>query len=309
MDNSVYQFLMKEEKRVRTDFFLKSQLPSLSRSFIQQLIQKGKVLVNGRAGRQAYLLKKGDRVRIEVPSSPQLTLVPEPIPLDILWEDSYLLVINKPSGMSVHPISFKQRGTMVNALLYNCSHLSKVGGILRQGIVHRLDKNTSGVMVVAKDDYTHLALAAQFRKRVTKKTYLALARGKPAQGKGIIEMRIGRSPAGGKKMSREGKFSRESITRYQVLKQWGKWCLLQMQPLTGRTHQIRLHLHSINCLLVGDKLYGGKRWQDFPCKVERGMLHAKSLGFFHPGEKKWMEFEAPLPLDMKKAIDCLVNGE
>ena len=305
MDNSVYQFLVKEEKRVRTDIFLKSQLPFFSRSFIQELIRKGKVLVNGRVGKQAYLLRKGDRVRIEVLSFPQLTLVPEPIPLDILWEDSYLLVVNKSSGMSVHPVSFKQRGTLVNALLYHSPHLSKVGGILRQGVVHRLDKNTSGVMVVAKDDYTHLALAAQFRKRVVKKIYLALARGEPAQDKGIIEMRIGRNPAGGKKMSREGKFSREAITHYQVLKQWEKWCLLELRPLTGRTHQIRLHLHSINCLLVGDKLYGGKKWQDFPCKIERGMLHAKSLGFFHPREKKWMEFEALLPLDMKEAIEVV----
>lgn len=305
-ENISYQFLVEEEERVRTDCFLKSRLPSLSRSFIQELIQKGKVFVNDGVGKQAYLLKKGDRVRIDVPSSPQSALVlPEPIPLDILWEDSYLLVVNKPAGMSVHPVSFKQRGTLVNALLYHCSHLSKVGGILRQGIVHRLDKDTSGAMVVAKDDCTHLALAAQFRKRVTKKRYLALARGKPSEDKGIIETKIGRSPAGGKKMSTGGKFSREAVTHYQVLKQWENWCLLELRPLTGRTHQIRLHLHSINCFLVGDKLYGGKKWQDFPGKVERAMLHAKSLGFFHPREKKWMEFEASLPLDMKQAIEVV----
>jgi len=309
MINSSHHFLAKEEERIRTDIFLKKQLPHLSRSFIQKLIQKGKVLINEEVKKQDYLLKKGDKVRIDIPPSPQAVVTAEPIFLDILWEDSYLLVVNKPAGMLTHPVSFEQRNTLVNALLYHCSHLSQVGGVLRQGIVHRLDKDTSGVMVIAKDDYVHLALMAQFRKRVIKKTYLALARGKPVQNKGIIEVRIGKSPANGKKMSREGKLSREAITHYWVLKRWGKWCLLKLHPLTGRTHQIRLHLQSINCFLVGDSLYGGKKWRDFPCRIERSMLHAFTLGFFHPRREKWMEFKAPLPSDMRRAINCLANGK
>lgn len=305
MNNSCYRFLVKEKEDARIDLFLKRQLPHLSRSFIQKLIQKNKILVNEQTKEQDCLLKKGDRVKINIPSSSRLTITAEPIPLDVLWEDSYLLVVNKPAGMLTHPATFEQRGTLVNALLYHCTHLSKVGGILRQGIVHRLDKDTSGVLVIAKDDYMHLALTAQFRKRVVQKTYLALARGRPVREKGTIEVRIGRSPMGGKKMSREGRLSRNAITRYQVLKQWEEWCLLRVHPLTGRTHQIRLHLQSINCFLVGDSLYGGKRWRDFPCRIERLMLHALTLGFFHPNKQKWMEVKAPLPSDIKEAISCL----
>jgi len=305
MNNSCYWFLVKEKESARIDLFLKKQLPHLSRSFIQELIQKNKILVNEQTKEQDYLLKKGDRVKIDIPSSSRPTITAEPISLNVLWEDSYLLIVNKPAGMLTHPATFEQKGTLVNALLYYCPHLSRVGGILRQGIVHRLDKDTSGVMVIAKDDYIHLALAAQFRKRVTQKTYLALARGKPVRDKGTIEVRIGRSPTIGKKMSREGKFSRDAITRYQVLRQWEEWCLLRLHPLTGRTHQIRLHLQSINCFLVGDSLYGGKRWHDFPCRIERPMLHALVLGFFHPKKEKWMEVKAPLPSDMKEAINCL----
>lgn len=306
-----HQFLVDEKEGVRVDLFLKRRLPDISRSFIQELIKKDRVLVNGRVKGQDFLLKKGDRVTVNIlsPSSLQSTVTAEPIFLNILWEDAHLLVVNKPAGMSTHPGSLGQKGTLVNALLYHCPRLSQVSGILRQGVVHRLDKGTSGVIIIAKDDYVHLALMAQFRKRVVRKTYLALARGKPTQDKGIIEVKIGRSPTTGKKMSREGRFSREAITHYRVLRQWEKWCLLRLNPLTGRTHQIRLHLQSINCFLVGDRLYGGKKWHDFPYPIERPMLHALALGFFHPRSGEWMEVKAPLPSDMKEAISCLVNGE
>ena len=309
MNNSRYWFLVKEKEIARIDLFLKKQLPHLSRSFIQELIQKNNILVNEKTKEQDYLLRKGDRVKVSIPFSSRPNISAEPIVLDILWEDSCLLVVNKPAGMLTHPATFKQKGTLVNALLHHCPHLSSVGGILRQGIVHRLDKDTSGVMVIAKDDYVHLALAAQFRKRVTQKTYLALARGNPVRDKGMIEAKIGRSPTNGKKMSRGGSLSRDAITRYEVLKRWEDWCLLKLHPLTGRTHQIRLHLQSINCFLVGDSLYGGKRWHSFPCRIERPMLHALTLGFFHPRRGKWMELKAPLPPDIREAIDCLVNRE
>jgi len=199
--SGIQQFLVQEEKRIRLDLFLKQQMPCFSRSFIQSLIRKGKIFVNKEASKQAYLVEKGDRIEVNIPSSGQPIPVPEPIPLSILWEDSSLLVINKPAGMLVHPVYPGQGGTLVNALLAHGNHLSKVGGILRQGIVHRLDKDTSGVMVVAKDDPTHLALAAQFRKRIVRKTYLALVRGRPSQNEGTIEAKIGRSPKAGKKMT------------------------------------------------------------------------------------------------------------
>jgi len=308
MSNSCYSFLVKEKEIARIDLFLKKQLTHLSRSFIQELIQKNNILVNEQTKEQDYLLRKGDRVKVSIPFSSRSNISAEPIVLDILWEDSCLLLVNKPAGMLSHPVNFEQKGTLVNALLYHCPHLSRVGGILRQGIVHRLDKDTSGVMVIAKDDYIHLALAAQFRKRVTQKTYLALARGNPVQDKGMIEAKIGRSSTNGRKMSRGGSIGRDAITRYEVLKRWEDWCLLKLHPLTGRTHQIRLHLQSINCFLVGDSLYGGKRCYDFPCRIERHMLHALTLGFFHPRRKKWMELKAPLPSDMREAINCLVDS-
>lgn len=303
--SGIQQFLVQEEKRIRLDLFLKKQMPCFSRSFIQSLIRKGKVFVNKEASKQAYLVEKGDRIEVNIPSSGQPIPVPEPIPLSILWEDSSLLMINKPAGMLVHPVSPGQGGTLVNALLAHGNHLSKVGGILRQGIVHRLDKDTSGVMVVAKDDPTHLALAAQFRKRIVRKTYLALVRGRPSQNEGTIEAKIGRSPKAGKKMTIEGRYSQEAVTTYRLLRQWENWSLLEIHPLTGRTHQIRLHLHFINCFLLGDVLYASRKGKDFPHKLKRAMLHAKSLGFFHPRKEQWMEFEAPLPQDMNDAICCL----
>ena len=307
MGNSYYSFSVKGKEGARIDLFLKKQLPHLSRSFIQELIQEDRVLVDEQTKEQDYLLKKGEEVKINVPhpAPPRLNISAEPIVLDVLWEDRSLLVVNKPAGMLSHPATFYQKGTLVNALLHHCPRLSGVAGVLRQGIVHRLDKGTSGVMVVAKDDYTHLALAAQFRKRVTRKIYLALAKGNPVRDKGIVEARIGRSSSNGKKMSIGGRSCREAVTHYQVVRQSGGWCLLRLHPLTGRTHQIRLHLQSINCFLVGDSLYGGKKWEDFPIRAERPMLHALTLGFFHPKKGKWMELEAPLPPDIGKAISYL----
>ena len=305
MKNSPYSFCVQEEETERIDLFLKRRLPDLSRRSIQELIRKGEVLVNEGNKEQDYVLRKGDRVTVHIPLAAQASVDAEPIALDILWEDSWLLLVNKPAGILTHPAAFKQKGTLVNALLYHCQNLSSVGGVLRQGIVHRLDKGTSGVMVVAKGDAVHLALAAQFRKRVTQKTYLALARGNPLRDSGTIETQIGRSPTDGRKMVRGGRSSRDAVTHYDVLKRRGDWCLLKLRPLTGRTHQIRLHLQSINCFLVGDSLYGGRRWKDFPCRIARPMLHALRLGFFHPRKGEWMEIEAPLPPDMREATVCL----
>ena len=300
-----YYFKVKENKKERVDSFLKSSLSSLSRNFIQQLIKSEKVTVNARAVKSSYSLKKGDEVRVSIPSPPSLTVPAEPIPLDIIWEDDDLLVVNKPSGMIVHPTSYRQKGTLVNALLYHTHSLSKLSGPLRWGIVHRLDKDTSGTLVVAKNNLTHIALTTQFKKREVKKVYLALVRGKPSQKEGLINLRIGRSPKSGIKMVREGKLAREAITRYRTLREWGKWSLIQLHPLTGRTHQIRVHLQSINCFLLGDRLYGGRKGREFPILIRRAMLHSKLLGFFHPKRGEWMEFEAPLPADMETIIKFL----
>ncbi len=300
-----FNFTVENGEKERLDIFLKKRFPYLSRSFIQKLIIKGKVTVEGEVSKPAYFLKGGERIMATFPLLLKSSVKGEPIPLDVLWEDDFLLVVNKPAGMLTHPTGFGQSGTLVNALLFHCHHLSHIGGELRQGIVHRLDRDTSGLLVVAKDDETHLALISQFKKRIVKKVYIALVRGRPSQDKGSIEAEIGRSYRKGTRMSLKGKNPRKAKTGYQVLKEWGKWSLLKLSPETGRTHQIRLHLHCINCFLIGDSFYGGKKGREFPYKVRRGMLHAQKLSFLHPQRKEWMEFEAPLPQDMKEAIKIL----
>jgi len=298
-------FRVEAEKKLRLDLFLKNNLPYLSRSFIQGTIQRGEVKVDGELREQDYSLQRGEIVTLTLSSPIKMEVKPEAISLDILWEDESLVVVNKPPGMLVHPTSSQTKGTLVNALLHHSPRLSTLGGWERRGIVHRLDKDTSGAMVVAKDDHTHLALASQFRKRIVKKIYLALVQGNPPQDEGRIATRIERSSRSGIKMSVKGRGGREAITEYKVLKKWEDSSLLKLHPLTGRTHQIRLHLHSINCYLAGDKLYGGKKGRNFPYPAKRSMLHARALGFFHPGKRDWMEFTAPLPRDMKEAMEFL----
>jgi len=288
----------------RLDIFVKSKLNFLSRSFIQTLVQQGDITVNEEKVKPSHRLKRADLIRIKIPPISPEVLEAEPIPLKIVWEDESLLVLNKPPGMVVHPTRPGQKGTLVNALLHYSPHLSQVSGPLRQGIVHRLDRDTSGVMVVAKNDLIHLALSAQFRKREVKKIYLALVRGMPRQNEGIIEAKIARSPRSGNKMIL-AETGRQSITHFKVINTWaGKWSILELHPLTGRTHQIRIHLRFLSCPVVGDRVYGGKR-EEFPGKTKRAYLHAKVLGFYHPLKKEWMEFEAPLPEDMQEVIDLL----
>lgn len=304
-----YRFPVEEEKKLRLDLFLKNNLPHLSRSFIQGAIQRGEVKVDGELREKDYSLQRGQIVILTLSSPVKIEVKPEAIPLDILWEDETLMVVNKSPGMLVHPTSRQTKGTLVNALLHHSPRLSTLGGWGRQGIVHRLDKDTSGAVVVAKDDHTHLALASQFRKRIVKKIYLGLAQGNPPQDKGRIATRIERSSHGGIKMSIKGRGGREAVTEYKVLKKWENCSLLELHPLTGRTHQIRLHLHLINCYLAGDTLYGGKKGRNFPYPVKRTMLHARVLGFFHPGKRDWMEFTSPVPRDMKEAMDFLDSSE
>ncbi|MBA7616577.1 Ribosomal large subunit pseudouridine synthase D [subsurface metagenome] len=298
-------FRVEAEKKLRLDLFLKNNLPYLSRSFIQGTIQRGEVKVDGELREQDYSLQRGEIVTLTLSSPIKMEVKPEAISLDILWEDESLMVVNKPPGMLVHPTSSQTKGTLVNALLHHSPRLSTLGGWERRGIVHRLDKDTSGAMVVAKDDHTHLALASQFRKRIVKKIYLALVQGNPPQDEGRIATGIERSSRSGIKMSVKGRGGREAVTEYKVLKKWENSSLLKLHPLTGRTHQIRLHLHSINCYLAGDKLYGGRKGRGFPYPAKRTMLHARALGFFHPGKRDWMEFTAPLPRDMKEAMEFL----
>ncbi|RLE15486.1 RluA family pseudouridine synthase [Candidatus Aerophobetes bacterium] len=304
-DSSEHHRIIVEKGGQRLDVFLKEHFSHLSRSSLQKLIHEGKVTVNKKVEKPSHLLKTGDKIDIIITPLKETVLVPEPLPLDILFEDDYLLVLNKPAGMTTHPVYPGQKGTLVNALLYHTKNLSQMGGLLRPGIVHRLDKDTSGAIVVAKCDFVHLALSLQFKKREVKKKYLALVKGKPSDAEGIINVKIGRSPKGRGRMVPDGKLAREAITYYKTLKSWGDWSLLEVHPLTGRTHQIRIHLKTLNCFLIGDRLYGGKPGRDSPVPVNRAMLHANLLGFFHPAKKEWMEFEAPMPQDMKNVINYL----
>ena len=306
MDKNQFFLVVDEKNRgKRLDIFLKEKFSNLSRNFIQKLILKGNVTVNEMKEKSSHILKEGDKVKVIIPTEQKISILPERLPVDVVWEDEFILVINKPPMMVVHPNFPEQRGTLVNFLLSHSPNLSQIGGPLRPGIVHRLDKDTSGLMLVAKDDTVHLALSMQFKKREVKKRYLALVRGIPRSPEGVIDVRIGRNPVKGIKMMENGKQARDAVTKYRILKSWDRWSLLELFPLTGRTHQIRVHLRTLNCFLLGDRLYGGKMGKDFPLPVKRAMLHAKFLGFFHPKRKEWMEFEVNLPGDMQEIIDYL----
>ncbi|MCD6574879.1 RluA family pseudouridine synthase [Candidatus Aerophobetes bacterium] len=306
MKNSAeHHWVIVEEDGKRLDIFLKEYLSHLSRNFLQKLIQEGNITVNSKVEKPSHPLKRGDEINIVIPSSERPALQPEPLPLDIVFEDEHIIVVNKPGGMTVHPVYPGQKGTLVNALLYYTSRLSQAGDPLRPGIVHRLDKDTSGLMVIARTESAHLALSMQFKKREVEKRYLALVRGKPSRVEGVIDVKIGRSIKGGLKMVPEGMFARQAVTCYRVLKSWDKWSLLEVHPVTGRTHQIRVHLKTLNCFLVGDRLYGGKPGRDFPIPVNRAMLHSNLLGFFHPARREWMKFEAFPPQDMEDTINYL----
>lgn len=288
---------------VRLDSYL-SRVTGLPRSQIQRLIEGGRVLVEGRRLKASAAILPGQRIRLSIPPPRPSLLTPEPIPLEILYEDADLVVLNKPAGLVVHPAPGHPEGTLVHALLHHCPDLPGIGEERRPGIVHRLDKDTSGVMVVAKTEGAMASLAAQFKGRRVKKTYLALVHGEVKQTEARIATEIGRHEHDRKRMAVRTKKGREAVTTYRVMKRLDGFTLLQVHPETGRTHQIRVHLSAMGHPVVGDKVYGGKQegkfkvqCSRFRVKAERQLLHAWKLGLFHPRTDNWMEFEAPLPAD------------
>jgi 23S rRNA pseudouridine1911/1915/1917 synthase len=292
----------------RLDLFLVGLLPDQSRSSIQRLIKEGQVrLGEGRAARANATVRAGEEVRVTVPAPAPATPEAEPLPLPILYEDADLLVVDKPAGMVVHPAAGHAHGTLVNALLHHVVDLSGIGGERRPGIVHRLDRGTSGLLVVAKHDAAHRALVTQFQERAIEKEYVALAWGVVHAGRRIEEP-IGRDPRHRKKMTTKARRSREAMTRVTAAEDLGGVSLLHLAIATGRTHQIRVHLNAIGHPVVGDPLYGGVHRRVAPhlravLRLERPFLHAARLAFAHPIDGRRMAFESSLPGDLQSVLD------
>ena len=281
----------------RLDRFLADTVPAFSRSRLQALIRNGFVTVNGKAARPRDLVRAGDVVELREPEAEKIEALPEAMNLDVIFEDDDLLVLNKPAGIVMHPGAGHQQHTLVNALLAHCRNLSGIGGKERPGIVHRLDKETSGALVVAKNDATHRHLSNQFAARTMTKIYLALVAGTLRKTSGLIDKAIERHPVHRQRMSIARRQGRSAITEYRVLRSGGDVSLVECTLHTGRTHQIRVHLHHLGHPVLGDKLYGGKRAGDY----SRQMLHAWKLSFRHPRTDERLCFTAPIPADFAKA--------
>lgn len=291
-----------EEEGQRIDKYLSVMIEGKSRSFVQGLIEEKKVKANSKVIKSNYKLKKGDFVEVEVPELVELNVSAEEMNLDIVYEDEDVLVVNKEKGIVVHPAPGNYTGTLVNGILHHCSDLSGINGVIRPGIVHRIDKDTSGILVIAKNDEAHNDLAAQFKEHSIKREYYALVEGKFSNIKGTVDKPISRDKKERIKMAINSDGKR-AVTHYEVLEQYDKGVSLVKCTLeTGRTHQIRVHMSSIGHPLVGDLVYGYKR-QKF--NIEGQALHAKTLGFIHPRTKEYMEFTSELPNYFKELLEKL----
>ncbi len=298
----------------RLDQFLSEANLNLSRSQAKNLIEKHLILLNQKPAKPSAHVRNGDIVSGSLPEPEPPSLQAEPLPLTILYEDSSLIVVDKPPGMVVHPAYGNPSGTLVNALLYHCKDLAGINGVLRPGIVHRLDKDTSGVMVVAKDDEAFHDLTKQFKNRTVKKVYSAIVYGRMSQEEGLIDSAVGRHPTQRKRMSTRTKRGREAITRWRKLEEFDGSTLLEILPQTGRTHQIRVHLSSFGHPVLGDPLYGRKTragairdpvLKECLRRMNRQALHARQLEFTHPRTGESVRFVSPIPQDMKELLECL----
>ena len=316
--NSILSFLVhSQDSSKRLDVFLSQKGPALSRSQIKKLIETGKVQIDGRKAKAGLRLRENEVVTLTIPEPRRLEIEAEAIPLKVLYEDRHLIVVDKPAGLVVHPGAGNYSGTLVNALLHRCPDLAGIGGVLRPGIVHRLDKDTSGVLVVAKDDLAHRSLSDQFRKHTAERNYVGIVFGQLSE-EGQVDAPVGRHPTQRKKMSARPWKGREARTYWRVLERFRSFNLAEFRLQTGRTHQIRVHLSSIGHPILGDPLYGGRKRlasvESLPLRqglrrLKRQALHATSLGFVHPVTGDVLKFSSPLPEDIQEAIALLRRME
>lgn len=300
-----YNFICSNNDQIRIDKYINDQIPELSRSHIQLLIKEGNVLVNGKSCKPNYKCKNDDSIDIKYSEPKELNVIPENIPLDIVYEDNSIIVINKPKNVVVHPAAGHESGTLVNALLYHCKDsLSSINGVKRPGIVHRIDRNTTGLLVICKNDHAHISLAEQLKKHSITRKYHAICHGIIKQAEGTINAPIGRHPVDRKKMSINNKNGREAITHYKVLKTFASgYSYIECTLETGRTHQIRVHMASIGHPILGDDVYGPHNPKIK--NLDGQTLHAKVLGFIHPDTNEYIEFDSELPDYFKHLIEIL----
>lgn len=314
------EFIFSGSERCRLDQFLAARQPDMSRSRLQGLVRSASVLVNSNPAKASYLLKNGDLVTLKIPPPTPLQLEAQDLPLNIVYEDRHLIVVNKVAGMVVHPAAGNPDGTLVNALLFHCGDLAGIGGVARPGIVHRLDQNTSGLLVVAKDDFSHQRLAVQFKEHTIKREYVALVYGRLLPTCGSFHSSIGRHPRHRTKMASVERGGKSARTNYQVLRYYlsGSCTWLSLRLETGRTHQIRVHLSEAGYPLVGDHVYSRKRISrlqtmvggaGLPANFPRQALHARRLGFRHPQSEQYLEFESALPADIEHLLETLSELE
>lgn len=302
MDDFLFQ-ITEEMEDERIDKCMSTLIDSLSRSFIQKLIKEEKVLVNGKPVKGSYRVKDGDEVAFALPESVEPDIEPENIPLDILYEDADVIVVNKPKGMVVHPAAGHYSGTLVNALMYHCGEeLSGINGVLRPGIVHRIDRDTTGSVIACKNDRAHRAIAEQLKAHSIHRKYHAICYGVIKEDEGIIDRPIGRHPTDRKKMAVNERNGKNAVTHFRVLKRFEGYTYIECVLETGRTHQIRVHMASIGHPLLGDEVYSNRKC---PFKLEGQTLHAKTLGFVHPSTAQYIEADAPLPEYFSHLLEIL----
>lgn len=301
--NSHFFTVTEEEQGKRLDKYLAGLLPDVSRSFIQKLLKQQQVTVNENTVKANYVIKENDSISIHVPEAVEPEIMPEDIPLDILYEDNDVLVVNKPKNMVVHPAPGHYSGTLVNAVMFHCKDkLSGINGVLRPGIVHRIDKDTTGSLIICKNDIAHNSLAAQLKEHSIHRKYVAIVHGILKEDEGTINAPIGRNPNDRMKMAINYKNGKDAITHYKVLQRLNNYTFVECVLETGRTHQIRVHMASIQHPLLGDNIYGPAKCPD---KLEGQTLHAQILGFTHPVSGEYIEVSAPLPEYFEKLLKKL----